>query len=39
MDITNIVRTALQEMIVPELNSIKKENAKIKLSLALLTRG
>ena len=37
MDI-NIVRTALQEMIVPELNSIKKENAEIKTSLGLINK-
>ena len=38
MDITNIVKTALQEMIVPELNSIKKENAEIKTSLVLINK-
>ena len=38
MDVTNIVRTALQEMIVPELNSIKEENAEIKTSLGLINK-
>ena len=38
MDITNVFRTALQEMIVPELNSIKKENAEIKTSLGLINK-
>jgi len=38
MDVTNIVRTALQEMIVPELNSIKKENAEIKTSLGFINK-
>ena len=38
MDITNIVKTALQEMIVPELNSIKKENAEIKTTLGFINK-